>query len=332
MLISQFIRKIRSESKIPKTKLYEDVMAKKTYEKFENNNDETKMRISQLPIIAERLNLSTRELIHYSTDSFKNHYEKKYDSFTPIFNSYINTKDNLEKEQFKQEIIDLYNYSCSHKYDNICMYTLYILIKSLMNPYSKIITKPDTTDLIDINHRLKNKQFFSIYDYKMLVNLCIYFNYNDLEHLINKMFPLPRAASAAIIESAYTSLENLILSEIKYNNMKNTIDVLTIFQEELMIHPSYKHRLIYLQFSDLLKYLETLEPKYLFSTWNYIEIMAQADPNIILEIQKKALNDIIKDQTGTVPKITGLIDAKENLDNSTDNTINPITHFKINES
>ncbi len=76
MLVSQFIRKIRSQNRIPKTKLYEDIMAKKTYEKFENNNDETKMRISHLPIIAERLNLSTRELIHYSTDSFKNHYEK----------------------------------------------------------------------------------------------------------------------------------------------------------------------------------------------------------------------------------------------------------------
>jgi len=332
MLVSQFIRKIRSQNKIPKTKLYEGLMAKKTYEKFENHNDETKLRISQLPIIAERLNLSTRELIHYGMDSFKSNYEEIYDCFTPLFHSYVNAQDKLKKDQLTEEIINLYNYSCSHKHDNICVYALYILIKSSMNAYSDLITVPDTTDLVDIKHLFKNKQFFSIYDYKMFGNLCIYFNYNDLESLINKLFPVPQSASAALIEAAFTSLENLILSEIQYSDMKNPIEILNLIQAELIVHPSYKHRLIYLQFSDLIKYLETLEPKYLFSTWNYIEIMAQADPQIVLENQKDALNQIIKTQTGTTPNITGLLEIQENFSNSLDNTTDPITHFKINES
>lgn len=332
MLISQFIKKIRSQSNIPKTKFYQDIMAKKTYEQFENYNNETKMRLNHLPLIAERLDISTKELIHYGLDSFKNRYEQIYDSFVPLLNAYFSAEDSIEKEKIEKEITELYHFSCGHKHENICIFALYILIKSSMNQYIEQITTPDSTDLADIKQIWKNKHFYSIYDYRILGNLCIFFYYKDLKSTIELLYPLSENCSATVIEAAFTTLENLLLGEIKHNNMINAMEVLNITHNTLVQHPSYKHHLIYLQFADLIRYLQTLEPKFLFSTWNYIQIIAQADPQVNLEEQKKALNDIVKEQTGSTPQITGLLEIGENFSSSLEKPTDKITYFKIEES
>lgn len=332
MLISQFIQKIRCLNNIPKTKFYQDIMAKKTYEQFEIFNNETKMRISHLPLIAEKFDISTKELIHYGGDSFKNRFEQIYDSCIPLLNAYFSAENEEKKEKVEKEIVDLYHFSCRHKQENICIYALYIMIKTSMHQYIEQITIPDTTDLTDMKQKWKNKPFISVYDYRIFGNLCIYFYYNDLKNIIDLFYPLTENCTDAVIEAAFTSLENLLLGEIKYNKMANAMEVLTLTHSTLIQHPSYKHHLIYLQFADLIKYLQTLEPKYLFSTWNYIQLMVQADPQISLEVQKKTLNEIIKEQTGSTPQTIGLLEIGESISNSTEKTIDKITYFKFNES
>ena len=53
---------------------------------------------------------------------------------------------------------------------------------------------------------------------------------------------------------------------------------------------------------------------------------------LIWKSKKKALNDIVKEQTGSTPQITGLLEIGENFSSSLEKPTDKITYFKIEES
>ncbi|MGM0183316.1 hypothetical protein IGK74_002281 [Enterococcus sp. AZ150] len=327
MFLNQIIRTIRTKEKIPKTKTYKNTMSKSLYEHFEKGNEKS-IKVAHVGIIAQNLNIPTQDLLHYSKASFKNEEEIYYDKVVEMVNQFVQTNKKEKKESLKKEINEHFKVSVKTRFDSCCMFSLYIFLKSISSNINLEISPPDQTDLIDIKKIIKSKTFYTSFEYKILSNLAIYFSFNDLKEIIEILYPLESNMPLGLIEASYISIENLLLTELRQEDLTNCFALMEILDKNLELYPSYQHRLIYLQFKELLEYLINLEPKHLFQCWNYIEIMSIADPNVNLKQQKEALYKIIEHRTGKEPNIGGFLNVTKNNGSSLENTANEIIDIK----
>ena len=173
---------------------------------------------------------------------------------------------------------------------------------------------------MDLKKIYKTRKLYTSSDYKVLANLITLplFTVNDLNFMIDVLYPLENNVPEEILYPAYLALTNLTTKHIKskdYNKAKLAIDN---FEEQLKVNPSYKFKLICLHDRALLDFLtdKINNSSKLTEALQIIDIISTCEPqtSTIADRMKEALVSIIEKEDNSKDIIAEIANTKNSID------------------
>jgi hypothetical protein len=313
----RFLKHTRTTLNLSQTTFYEDVLSRSTADKFEKNK--TSIKLSCIPILADRLDLTCEELLFYSSDTLYTDFDKIRDSFLNKYASLQSLAEKSEINEVIEDIIAIYMQCIEPKYYSLKYFNLYLLIKISCSEFTDKILEVDKADLLDLKI-YKTRKLYTSSDYKVLANLITLplFTVNDLNFMIDVLYPLENNVPEEILYPAYLALTNLTTKHIKskdYNKAKLAIDN---FEEQLKVNPSYKFKLICLHDRALLDFLtdKINNSSKLTEALQIIDIISTCEPqtSTIADRMKEALVSIIEKEDNSKDIIAEIANKKNSID------------------
>ncbi len=318
MFLNDFLKHTRTTLNLSQTTFYEDVLSRSTADKFEKNK--TSIKLSCIPILADRLDLTCEELLFYSSDTLYTDFDKIRDSFLNKYASLQSLEEKSEINEVIEDIIAIYMQCIEPKYYSLKYFNLYLLIKISCSEFTDKILEVDKADLLDLKKIYKTRKLYTSSDYKVLANLITLplFTVNDLNFMIDVLYPLENNVPEEILYPAYLALTNLTTKHIKskdYNKAKLAIDN---FEEQLKVNPSYKFKLICLHDRALLDFLtdKINNSSKLTEALQIIDIISTCEPqtSTIADRMKEALVSIIEKEDNSKDIIAEIANTKNSID------------------
>lgn len=255
MLINEFLKQARTNLNLSQHSFYDDILSRSTAYKFENNN--TSIKISSIPKLADRMDLTCEELLYYSSDSLKTEFDKTRDLFLDKYSSLQTLKEEAEIEKTLQDIVEIYIQCIEKKADSLKYFNLYLLIKISCSEFTNRILEVDKADLLDLKKIYKTRKLYTSSDYKILANLITLpiFSIDDLQFMIDVLYPLSSNVPEELMYPAYLALTNITTKHIRNKDYDKARIATDNFEKQLEINPSYKFKLICMHDRALIDFL-----------------------------------------------------------------------------
>ncbi|MBD9966463.1 XRE family transcriptional regulator [Enterococcus faecalis] len=318
MFINDFLKHTRTTLNLSQTTFYKDVLSRSTADKFEKNK--TSIKLSCIPILADRLDLTCEELLHYSSDTLYTDFDKLRDSFLSKYTKLQSSKEQSEIHEVIQDIIDIYIQCLEPKYYSLKYFNLYLLIKISCSEFTDKILEVDKADLLDLKKIYKTRKLYTSSDYKVLANLITLplFTVDDLNFMFDVLYPLENNISEEILYPAYLALTNLTTKHIKNKDYNKAKLAINNFEKQLKVNPSYKFKLICLHDRALLDFLtdKINNSSKLTEALQIINIIDSCEPSSssLADRMKEATVSIIEKEDNTKDIIAAIANTKSSID------------------
>lgn len=219
----------------------------------------TDLKIKTLETICNRLGISLMEYI--ALDNSNN----KIEQLVLEFRACTRHKDDFElKEHFLEKFFQLYN---QPKIDlTLIEYNFTLSVRSILSVYWKEIPALLENEKKEIFDYLITANFYGQYDYMLAVNTLKHFDINQIEQIIDKMYPLDMLERRNELTKQYSHLllTNAITAFIYDQKYKVALKYVKKAQSLIEIKDSY-----YLHLT--LLYLKNLSLSFIENQTKYIE-------------------------------------------------------------
>lgn len=325
MFLNEYVATSRNKEKISQSSFYKGIVSRATADSFEKKNADV-LKISALPIIAEKLSITINDLIDRSIDTFSTKFEAKNKEFlltTSILSEYetenVELKDN-EIDTYLKAMDNLYLSILTEKDQYSNYFNLYLLLKYSFHDTSNTILPVEKTDITILKKIFKNKKIYGTYDYKAFANIIVSQSVTkkDIEYFVNYLFPIEDCPSREIVESAYIALGNITTKMIRSNEYELASHYLELFNSELLINSSYYHRLYYMHDYYLLEFLKSKfeNADALAKSLQFIDIIELCEPpesSLGARLRESTVN-IVENKTSSRSIINIIASTKNNID------------------
>lgn len=325
MQLNDYIRTRRQELNISQIEFYKDLLSRSTADKFEKYNTSV-LKIHKLPEIADRLDISFKELIHATSESFLSDFDRLNNRFLTISQQLANNsigEIELSDSQISELISEIEAMlpltiemkDTSSKYSN-----LYFLIKISFSSMSNKIIPVDQTDLLFLKKKYKHQTTFNAADYKILVNLVTLpiFTVDDLDFLYKKLYPIQRNSPFELIETSHLVIANIITKHLRAYNFTSVRRELINLKRALDRNPSYRYSLIYLHDKSLLDFLESqyTNAESLSAALQYVNIIEECEPegSTTANRMREATVNLVEKRSESMDVISIIATTKNSID------------------
>lgn len=303
MPLNELMKFHRKELQLSQEEFYSGIFLRKSATQFEVHNKHS-LKITDIPTLLDRSELSLQELINYSPEEFTSEFDKDLSYYYQLADTFFkenNPKTKKEIECFYQKVLD--NYMDSIKYMN-----LYFMMKYTLSDKIEKITPIDKPDLLDVKKKFKNYTKYTLFHYKILANICSAFSYEELKPLIDSMFPIDKNAPYSLKEAVIIFLENFIGKHMFEKNYDNVFLLLDMYRDLLLNMQSYKYKLNYTANKNIVLYLTTKNLSYLNKVVEYTELIEDVEgPEIAQQIRYNLHKLISNENDEQAEKFIGII-------------------------
>lgn len=219
MEIGNILKKFRANNKQTLSEVTENKIGNSNYSKIEL--EQRNLHIKDLSFILNNLSVTGEELVTYSK------MNKEQDDYMKLFYECSNQLDN---KSLKESMLIYYESIKNSTPKNLRLYANLISIKSFFADYWVEINKINQSDVQISYDHLKNRTFFTQFDYSLLRNMCIYYSTEMVDSLIYKAFPIKENNIHNVNIKNYASniLLNIISLRIHAEDFKKAKDYLIV--------------------------------------------------------------------------------------------------------
>ena len=304
MHLNELMKIQRKSEKLSQAKFYEGIFQRNSASLFENHNEHF-LKIADLPLLADRSNLTIPEIIRTCNEDFKSVFDKDLETYYFILSKIQQNPDS----EYNHELYSLYQKSIHEKFTSLKYMNLYLLIKLQTSSLISEIIPVDKQDLADIKKMFSSSKRFVLYHYKILSNLCTIFPYSDLQTLIEQLFPLREDSDEQIKDTACLSLSNAIALSIFTKDYSSCFILLNHFETLLSNYTSYKYKLSFIASRNMLLYFTSGDIEHIMKVFSYVEILKQVEsPEYVEQFHKNLQTIISKSDDEKAKQIFGVLD------------------------
>lgn len=265
MVFSKTLKYIREKKGISQNKMLDDKDASQ-YSRIEGGKSQ--LRISTLIELSERLGLTLNEFIKYSF------VDKKSIELSQKMNYSI---DNPDSEYHKFKLIKEYKKldKLNKKLMTYKDFAYYYAIKSTFSRLWKDIEPPSTDEIDHIYHMLVNSEFYGQFDYLLAINIITFFNTEQIDNLITRMFPVrnPDKKTDVTLNYANLLITNVISLAMYEMDYEAALRYVTLALNNNRIRDNYYFHLNTLYHKNMiLRFLEN-DTKYIEKAREIIQII-----------------------------------------------------------
>lgn len=234
MDIFKTIRFLREKLNISQGGMIKD-MSNATYSRIENG--QRNLKLETLQEISERFNMTLSEFLLFSdVDSdFMNFRKDMNACLADIYN--IENKEQLIKAYYPKGDIDSFS---------IKELISYLSIKCIFCTLWKDITAPTEKELDYIVKYLENKSFYTMQDYRVIVNTIMFLNDSQVETVIHKMYPVDFYDKRPELLKNYANhtITNLISSYIYKLEYQKALYYVDFIEKNFNLDSNYYFKLV----------------------------------------------------------------------------------------
>lgn len=230
------------------------------YQRIESGT--TKLFFYEFIEILMTLEMTANEFFS-AANTHDNHYILEIDE-----QFFLCTKDpnNLLE---KRKLLEGYNHLKSLENKTTIELTVFCDIKHIFHEYWEEVEAISTTDLLDIQNKIAEKEYFTYYDYRMVSNAIRHFSKNEFPFFFGKMYPLQDIDKRdnRTLSVAYLIFPNIITSLIKQKEYQEASYYIGLAQQQNVNIRNYYFHLSINYLNNLNELLQLKKEDYLTSPY-----------------------------------------------------------------
>lgn len=274
MNLFESIRFLREKLRIPQGSMIKG-MSNTTYSRIENG--QRNLKFETIQEISQKFDMTISEVLLFS-DTDTEFLNFKHEMATCLENIYdIEKKEYFLNKYFPKGLVD----SFSQK-----ELGYYLCIKAIFCTLWAEITPPNAIELEYICEHLRKKTFYTMQDYRVVVNIIMFLNDEQVETVIHQMYPIEFYEKRPELLKTYARhiITNLISSYI------------------------YK-----LEYNKALYYVDFIEKNFDFNTNYYFRLVIAYHKNVALRFAERELSyfDEARDIVNVIAKISDPLTGKQ---------------------
>lgn len=191
---------------------------------------------------------------------------------TELFNYCLSHPNNKSK---KQKLLNIF-YNLE-KNPSVCLQdaSFYVVIKRFFASEWDEIRQLSDAEIESYYNYLVKRNFYTHYDYSLILNLVSFFDKKQTNILLKRSFPLKnenrRPHKTRVF--AYNILRNIITTRLNENDYESARLSIAYAQRQDIGLKNYSYRMHIQYLHNLVDFLETTEPKYYKKIYRYVDVL-----------------------------------------------------------
>jgi transcriptional regulator with XRE-family HTH domain len=208
----------------------------------------------------------------------------------------VNMLDNQEE---KDKLLDQFNYLDNIESKNSTEMAIYNDIKVIFHPHWPEIPKISDQDIKSILKLVDTTEYYTYYDYRMVVNPIIFFDKKHADIILEKMYPVQdlEQRDFATLSVANMIYPNIITGQLYKKELESALRYIEKAKNGNDHENNYYFHFQIRYLENLTKYLITKEIKYYREVLKIIELHQEFGQNKLAQTMQQEANDLIQGKT-----------------------------------
>lgn len=264
MTINESIRFFRKNNRQTQKEVISEEISIATFSRFESGKGD--LAVGELLLITDKLSLTFEELLAFSDSQTE---QANYE------NLYFYCASHLDNQEKKAQLVKYYQSLNKKKNQTLREYSNLLGIKSFFSKYWQEIPRLTKVDVHEGYLYLLEREYFTHYDYSILLKLSVLLDYKEANTLMRRALPIQNLEKRSEKTKffALNILRNMITNRLYQGDLHNTYKFIAYAKKQLENTSDYKIKIHITFFEYLTRYLETKEVDYYTKIINIINMM-----------------------------------------------------------